>query len=182
MTPVAVDVDAGAQKHPLGVVTAALGLADCRGAVRGQGGKQHAGLDLGRSDGQLVGDRAQVCAAYGQRWKAAIGRVELRPHLAQRDSDAIDRAPADRLVAVERKGASLLRGQPARQQAHQSAGVADVDRTVWFARLAQARAADHDLAAVLAATHLHERPKSAHGLKRGGCIRGMQIALDPHGL
>jgi hypothetical protein len=54
---VAVDVDAGAQEHPLGVVAAVLGLAESGGAVGGERGEQQAGLDLGAGDGQLVGDR-----------------------------------------------------------------------------------------------------------------------------
>ncbi len=53
LAPVAVDRDARPQQHPLGVVAAALGLADGRGAVGGQRREQHARLDLGARDRQL---------------------------------------------------------------------------------------------------------------------------------
>ena len=54
--------------------------------------------------------------------------VDLGAHQPQRLDDPVDRAPADRLVAVEGPLALRLPGQPARQDAQQGAGVADVDR------------------------------------------------------
>ena len=105
-------------------------------------------------------------------------RVQLRAHQPQRLGDAVDRPAADRVVAVERERAPLLGRQPAGQQAQQRARVADVDRPVGLARLAQAGAADHDLALA----HLHERAERAHGLERGGGVGGVQVVLDPHRL
>ena len=67
-----------------------------------------------------AGDLA--AAAAGPRGRS------VGAHLAQRHGDPVDRAAADRVVAVERPARPLLPGQPARQQPQQGAGVADVDR------------------------------------------------------
>ena len=119
-----------------------------------------------------------MAAAHRQRREAAAARAQLRAHQAQRLGDPVDRAPADRLVAVERERAALLRRQPAGQQAQQRARVAHVDRPIRFARLAQAGAAhDHLLAA-----QLHQRAERAHRLQRRVGVGRVQVALDPHRL
>ena len=78
----------GAQQHALGVVAAARGLADRRRAVGGERRQQHARLDLGARDRQLVGDRAQPRAAEPQRREAPLARVAAR-----RPSGAAARRP-----------------------------------------------------------------------------------------
>ncbi len=137
--------DAGRGQHALGVVAAERRLADRRGAVGGQAGQQHARLDLRAGHRQVVGDRAQARAGDRERRQAVAGRLHGGAHAAQRLGDAVDGAPADRRVAVEREAAALLPGQPARQQPHERARVADVDRAARLPGLAQAGAADDDL-------------------------------------
>ena len=83
----------------------------------------------------------------------------LAPMRSQRVGDAVDGPAADRGVAVERERAALLPGEPARQQPHQRPGVADVDRPVGLARLAQPAAADDELVGAL----LDQRAERAHG-------------------
>ena len=89
------------------------------------------GLDLRARDRQLVRipcRRPPVTVNGGSRPSRASIR---RAHLAQRLGDPVDGPAADRLVAVERRtrGPSWA-GEPAGQQPHQRAGVADVDRRV----------------------------------------------------
>ena len=175
---VAVDGDAGSQQHPLGVIAAARGLADGGGAVGGEGGEQDARLDLGACDLELVGDGAQARAAHVQGREAPLSGLQLGAHLGERLGDPVDRAAADGLIAVERERAPVLRGEPAGQQAHQRAGVADVDRLLGLARLAQAGAAYDEILAV----HLDEGAEGAHGVERGVGVGGVQVALDAHGL
>ena len=71
------------------------------------------------------------------------GRPSLSPSTAPISRsgivDAVDRAPADRLVAVERERPALADQQPG-QQAHQRARVEHVDRAVRRAQAAQAAA------------------------------------------
>ena len=71
--------------------------------------------------------------------EAALAGVDPRAHLAQRGGDAVDRAAADRLVAVERPLAAGLARQPAGREPHQRARVADVDVRLGRARAAPAR-------------------------------------------
>ena len=60
-------------------------------------------------------------AVHRERREAALARVDPRAHLRAAARDAVDRAAADRLVAVERPLAAVLPGEPARQQPHQRA-------------------------------------------------------------
>ena len=62
--------------------------------------------------------RADGTGAGARRREAPVAGAQLRTHLTQRLDDPVDGAAADRLVAVERELAPLLRGQPAGQQAH----------------------------------------------------------------
>ena len=123
------DVGAGGGQHALGVVAGRQRLDHPRLALGQQPGEEQAGLDLGAGDRQLVGR----CRAAARRATSSGGRrssraLELGAHPAQRLGDPVDRAAADRVVAVERPLAALLPGEPARQQPQQGAGVADVDR------------------------------------------------------
>ena len=97
-------------------------------AVGEQAGEQHARLHLGARDRQPVVDPAQRRRATLQRRQAAVAALDLGAHQPQRLGDAVDRAPADRLVAVERPLAPRLPGEPAGEQPQQGARVADVDR------------------------------------------------------
>ena len=68
----------------------------------------------------------QPAAANRQR-RVALGRFDARAHLAQRHGDPLLRPRRERLVADERELA-LLAGEDARDEAHQRAGVAAVER------------------------------------------------------
>ena len=97
--------------------------------------------------------------AYDERRSYTPGPAtvcDLRTHLAQRDRDPVDGPLADRCVAVERKAATGLSGEPGREQPHQRSGVADVDRPARIGHAAQARAADDYL--VGAAFHERAEP------------------------
>ena len=84
--------------------------------------EQDARLDLGRGDRQLVADRLQLAAAVDVQRRPPVAVAEHGAHQAQRHRHAVDRAPPDRLVAVERERAALADEQPG-QQAHQRARV-----------------------------------------------------------
>ena len=84
-----------------------------------------------------------MCAAPVIRTGGSPSVVSIaHAHLGQRVGDAPHRPAADALVAVQRERA-LLAGQQAGQQAHQRAGVADVDRALRRAQPAEADAVDH---------------------------------------
>jgi hypothetical protein len=121
----------------------------------------------------------QPRAVHDERRVAPVAGLDLRAHQPERRRDAVDRPPADRAVAVEHEDAPLLRGQPAGQQPHQRAGVADVDRSAWLARLAQPGAA-HDDRAVLVL--LDERTDRAQRVERRQRVRRPQVVRDPHRL
>ena len=152
----------------------ALRLGDRRRALGEEPGDEHARLHLRAGDGHVVGDRAQARAADGERREALVGRVDLGAHRAQRRGDAVDGAPADRRVAVEHEAAALLARQPAGEQAHERARVADVDRRDRLARLAQPGAADDDL--VRAA--VDEGAERLDGGQRGVRVLGVEVAGD----
>ena len=77
---------------------------DDRGLALGeQAGEQHARLDLGARDRQLVGDPAKRRAVDAQRWQAARrGTRRSAPISRSGSATRSHRAAADRLVAVER--------------------------------------------------------------------------------
>ena len=101
---------------------------------------------------ELVVDPGERRAVDGERREPALARLDPRAHQRQRLGDPVDRTPADRVVAVELEARALLEGEPARQQPHQGAGVADVDRLVLRERVAHAAPADHQLAVVARST------------------------------
>ena len=111
----------------LGVVAARRRLDHPRLALCQQAGEEQAGLDLGAGDRHLVGDAVQGRAADLERRQPILASAQVGAHLAQRHRDPVDRAAADRVVAVEGPDAALLPRQPTRQQPQQGAGVADVD-------------------------------------------------------
>ena len=74
----------------------------------------------------------------------AVGRLDVRAHPAQRLGDPLHRPARERLVADELE-AALLAGEDAREQAHERAGVAAVDRLVGRPQPAQADAVDADV-------------------------------------
>ena len=95
------------------------------------------------------------------------------PIAGERPRDAVDRAAADALVAVERPAPALgLPGKPAGQQPQQRAGVADVDRRAGL-RAAQARAVDDEVAAAGAVADVGaERDDRVERRLR---VRGLQV-------
>ena len=161
-------------EQALGVVAAVGRLGHRGGAVGGQAGEQHARLDLRAGDRQLVVGRAQVRPVDGERREAPLARDHARAHALQRLGDAVDGAPADRLVAVERVRAALLPGEPAGQQPQQRPGVADVDRQRRLARLAHAAAADDELVRAL----LDQRAERAHRVERRVRVGGVEVVAD----
>ncbi len=175
---VLLDAGAGLGQHALGVVAARPGLADAGHARGEQAGEQDAGLDLRRGDGQLVLDPGQAAAGHRQRGEPILARVEPRAHLPQRLGDAVDRAAADRLVAVEDPDALGLPREPARQQPQQRAGVADVDRAGRLRGGPQPRAAEEDLLVA----DLDDRAERLHRAQRRQRVLGAQVARDLHGV
>ena len=88
----------------------------------------------------------------GERRKASVTGLEARAHRGQRLGHAVHGPAPDRLVAVERPRPPGLPGEPARQQAHQRAGVAHVEQAAGgLERGVQAHSADehHAVAVVL---------------------------------
>ena len=166
-----------AASMPLGVIARGLRLDHRRRTGRQQPGQQHAGLDLRRRDRQLVLDALQRAADHRERREAAVGRLEPPAHAAERLGHAVDRAAPDRRVAVERPAAALLAREPARQQPHQRAGVADVDRRA-RRRRAQACAAHHELGVAA----LDERAQRLDGGERRVRVGGVEVARDRHRL
>ena len=115
-----------AQQHPLGVVAAGHRL-DHRRRVGRQAGDQDARLDLCAGHRQLVLDPGSRAP-----WTVNGGKRRSGPRSSPPSAAAARRSgrrpPPDRVVAVEHEARPGLERQPARQQPHQRAGVADVDR------------------------------------------------------
>ena len=102
------DARAGGAQQALGVVARRHRLD--HGGRAGDGveaGEEDARLDLRRGDRQLVADRLQLAAAVDVQRRAAVAVAEHGAHQPQRHRHAVDRAAADRLVAVERERAAL---------------------------------------------------------------------------
>ena len=76
-------------------------------------GQQHARLDLGAGDRQLVLDPVQRAPWTVNGGEAPLAGLDPGAHQRQRLGDPVDRPPADRLVAVERERApSCAASQP----------------------------------------------------------------------
>ena len=102
------DARAGGAQQALGVIARRHRLDHGGRAGHGvEAGEQDARLDLRRGDRQLVADRLQLAAAVDVQRRAAVAVAEHGAHQPQRHRDAVDRAAADRLVAVERERAAL---------------------------------------------------------------------------
>ena len=114
------DARAGGAQQALGVVARRHRL-DHGGRARGrvEPGEQDARLDLRGGDRQLVADRLQLAAAVDVQRRAAVAVAEHGAHQLERHRDAVDRAAADRLVAVERERCPS--GRPAGRAAGASA-------------------------------------------------------------
>ncbi len=171
----AADLGPGGGQHPLAVVAARVRLDDARLALGQQSGEQQAGLHLGAGDRHLVGDPLQRRGIDPQRRQPLLAGAQAGPHLPQRDRDPVDRALADRVVAVERPRADLLPGQPARQQPQQGAGVADVDRR--RARTAQPDPLDPQLRPQTVGA-LDPGPEGLDGAQGRVGVGGVEIAVD----
>jgi hypothetical protein len=165
------------QQQPLGVVTARNQLDDS-GPVGEQSSQQHARLHLGAGDGELVFDPVQPRAVDRERREAPAGRLDHGAHPPQWLGDPVHGPEADRLVAVERERMPALPRQPAGQQPHQRAGVADVDLHAGRLRVAQAHPPDDQLLGLL----LHDRAQLLDGRQRGVGVGGVEVVADPHGL
>jgi hypothetical protein len=183
-------------EHPLAVVAAGQRLDDGRRPVGEQAGEEQAGLDLGAGDREPVLDAAKLRASNLKRRQPIVAAADVGSHLAQRLGDPVDRAPANRVVAVESPAALRLTGEPARQQPQQGAGIADID--LGRAGAAQAEPADahsqarHDPAlgqrslpigrnghGPLLERRFDLRPECRHGVERRAGIRGIQVSRDP---
>ena len=171
---------AGAQQHPLGVVAAARRLGHGRRAVGGQRREQHARLDLRAGDGQLVVDRAQARRRAPSAARSARRAPRARAPISRSGSAMRSTGPAaDRVVAVERERAAVLRGEPAR-----AAGAAACPALPTSIGPSGSRASRRpvpridDLArrAARRARRARARPRASSGVGR------VQVALDPHRL
>ena len=143
---------------------------------REQPGEQHAGLDLRAGDRQLVADPLQAPADDGERRQPAVARAISAP--IWRSGSAIRSTGRRRIDSSPSSSndAAGLSGEPAGQQPHQRAGVADVDRSVRVGRAAQAGSADHDLVGAM----LDERAESLDGRQRRERVGGLEIAAHAH--
>ena len=131
---------AGRLEHPLGVVAGRLRLDDGRAAVRVEPGEQHARLHLRARDRQLVAHPAQL-AALDRHRRLSRSSSRAGAPICRAGGDAVDRAPAQRLVAGQLE-ATLLAARMPGEQAQRRAGVAAVERSVRLAQPAQADAFD----------------------------------------
>ena len=126
---VAGDPHAGGGEHPLGVVAARLAARRPSSSpdASSPASSTH-DLTCAEATGSSYSMPDSGPAGHRERREAALARLDRRAHQAERRGHAVDGAPADRGVAVERPAPALLPGQPAGQQPHQRAGVADVDQ------------------------------------------------------
>ena len=107
--------------------------------------------------------------------KPSVACLDPGSHLTQRLGDTVNGAAPDRVVSVEREARAVLEREPAREQAHQRARVADVDRSGWQLRVAKAASADQELVVA----YLDDRAKLADRRQRRVRVRGVQIVADP---
>ena len=104
----------------------------------------------------------------------------LAPIAPQRLGDAVDRAAADRLVAVERPYAARLSREPARQQPHERPGVAHVQEPARrLERRVQAHAAEQQAVLALLLDARAERP---HGVQGRARVLGVEVVDHRYGL
>ena len=145
------------------------GSRDGRGAVGGERGQQHARLDLGAGDGQLVGDRAQARAAHASAAGSAR-RVRCSSAPIWRSGSAIrstGRRRIDSSPSSVNERPSWAASQPGSRRSSVPALPTSIG-LLGLARLAQAGAADHDLlAAHLArARRARARPRAWTSCRR----------------
>jgi hypothetical protein len=163
------------------VIAARNRLDDGRLSFRQQSREQNTGLHLRARDGQLVVNAVQACGAHLKRREAHFAAVDARAHRPQRLGDAIDGSAADAVVAVEHPVAGALPGEPAREDAHQRARVAHLDRLAGVTRGAQADAANGHVERAGTSTLLvdvgAQRGDRVQGRLRVG---GAKVALDTH--
>ena len=179
VTAVAVDGHPGAQQHPLGVVAAALGLADGRRAVGGERREQHARLDLSACDGQLVGDRVQARAADGQAaGSARRGPPARRP--SERSGSAI-RSTGRRRIESSPSSVNERPSCAASQPGSRRSSVPALPTSIGPSG---SRASRRPVPRIdrLHVADLHERAERAHRLERRVGVGRVQIVLDPHRL
>jgi hypothetical protein len=113
----------------------------------------------------------------GERRIAARAGLDPGAHQPERLRDPVHGPAPDRVVAVEREGKAALEREPARQQSHQRARVADVDRSRRGLHVAQAAAPDHQLIGA----PLHDRPQHADCGERGLRIGRVKVIADADG-
>ena len=150
--------DPGGPQQALGVVAARRRLGH-RGGRRRPAARPSRTQDLtcALATGRSWWTPCSARPVDGEGRQVSAGRLDHGAHGRQRRGDAVDRAAADRAVPVEREAPAVLAGQPAREQPHERAGVADVDGPVGLVGAAQARSAQDDLVAAL----LGDRPDGA---------------------
>ena len=140
-----VDGDARRAQHALGVVTGGDRLDHLGDAAAGEeAGQQNAGLDLGRRDRELVGDRLGPAPSGDADRRPPAGGLDVHAHPPQRLGDPLHRPRADARVAGQLEHPLLAR-QDARKEPDERPRVPDVDRPVRRCEPAQARAVDDEV-------------------------------------
>ena len=152
---------------------------DGRAVVRIEPGEQYARLDLRARHRQLVRDRLQRRAAVHGHRRVAVRRLDLRAHHQQRHRDPIHRPGAERLVPGQHEP-PLLTGEDAREQAHECAGIAAIDRGVGFPEALQTDSIDAnnvDVRVVHAGSQHPQRARSRLGVLRSAEVADLALAL-----
>jgi hypothetical protein len=109
------------------VISRGRRLDDGRGALGLDSRQQDARLHLGAGDRKRVLDAAQRLSRDAER-KVPVGRLDRRPHRAQRLGDSLHRPSREGRVARQRELVSRLPGKDPGNQAHERARVRAVER------------------------------------------------------
>ena len=179
-----VDVRTPCGEQALGVVARRRGLGDLRLALGQEAREEHARLHLRARNRQAIGDPVERPPGEVQRGQPPVTAFDRCAHPQQRLGNAVHRAAADRLVAVERPLPCALSGQPAGEQAQQRPGVADIDapRAAPGAHSGAAEPDSGDLeihcSRPPAGRRLDARAEPAHGLEGRLGVGRVEVPLD----
>ena len=162
-------------------------LGDPRLPIGEQPGQEHARFDLGARDRHPVSDPPKRGAPDIERRQPSLAALHRGAHLAKRLGHSIDRAAADRLVAVEHPLSPFLPRKPAGQESHQGSGISRVDHLGALVLVQpgppQPDSLDPqvDRARPVARGRLRAGPELLHRLAGGLCVGRVQIAGDLDG-
>ena len=165
-------------QHALRVIARRHLLDHGRRTIGTQPSEQDRGLHLGGRNLHHVLNALQSGAAGDGNGRRAVRRLDLGAHRAQRLGDALHRTRADRLVAVEDEYPGRLHGADAGEEAHQRAGVLDVDRANRRLEAVKTDTVDGE-ATKTVIINLHA--ERAHRLERGAGVGRITPALDLDG-